>query len=33
MKNYVIIDEEAIQKRIEEMEEEYKSEPAYQFNT
>ena len=33
MSKYVIIDAEAIQKRIEELEEEYKSEPAYQFNT
>lgn len=29
---YVIISKSAIQKRIEELEEEYKSEPAYQFN-
>ena len=33
MSKYIIIDSEAIQKRIEELEEEYKSEPAYQFNT
>ena len=30
---YIIINKTAIQKRIDELEEEYKSESAYQFNT
>ena len=33
MSKYVIIDAEAIRKTIKELEEEYKSEPAYQFST
>lgn len=33
MNEYVIINKTAIQKKIEELEEEYKSEPVYQLNT
>lgn len=32
MSNYVIIDADKLKLRIEELEEEYKSEPAYQLN-